>query len=92
MLIANPKQSTPGLPNLDPRVLIPKLLVGAAIVFGCCLAGAATASADPNSSETQPDPFGSLTCSCQQTAPASGPVLREEIDRGIRDGLAAPLS
>jgi len=32
-----------------------------------------------------------LGCCLLGAAPAGGPVLREEIDRGIRDGLSAPL-
>jgi hypothetical protein len=87
MLTSNPKQSALGLPNSDPRVLIAKMLVGATIVVGFCVAGAASASADPNPSDTHPNPFGGLSCSCQETAPA-GPDLRQEIDRGIRDGLS----
>jgi hypothetical protein len=88
MLISNPKQSALGLLNLDPRVPIAKMLVGATIVVGFCIAGAASAGADPNPSDTHPNPFGGLSCSCQETAPPGGPVLRQEIDRGIRDGLS----
>jgi hypothetical protein len=64
---------------------ITKILVSAAIALGASVGGAALASADPN-------PFGALSCSCQDTAAAAGsPALREEIDRGIRAGLSAPL-
>ena len=84
MLIANPKQSALGVLNLDPRVLITKISVSAAIVLGFGVVGAAPAGADP-------DPFGGLGCSCHVTAPAGGPLLRQELDRGIRDGLRAPV-
>ena len=70
---------------------ITKILVSAAIALGALVVGAAPASADPNSPANEPNPFGSLTCSCQNTAPASRHALREQIDRGIRDGLSAPL-
>jgi hypothetical protein len=35
----------------------------------------------------EPNPFSALSCGCQQTTPAGG--AREEIDRGIGDGLRA---
>jgi hypothetical protein len=65
--------------------MITKLLVSAAIVLGSVW-GAAAASADPNPSDTQPNPFGGLTCSCQKTTPADGPALSAELDRGLREG------
>lgn len=68
--------------------MITKMLVSAAIVLASFVVGAAPASADPNQSDTQPNPFGSLTSNSQETAPASGPVLREELDRGILKGLS----
>jgi hypothetical protein len=61
--------------------MITKMLASVAIVLGSLVVGAAPASADPN-------PFGSLTCSCQETTPAGGPALTAELDRGIRNGLA----
>jgi hypothetical protein len=68
--------------------MITKMLVSAAIVLGPLAAGAAPASADPNQSEINPNPFGSLTCSCQQTTPAEGPALTAELDRGIWSGIS----
>jgi hypothetical protein len=67
--------------------MITKLLVSAAIVLGSVW-GAASASADPSPSDTQPNPFGSLTCSCQ-TTPAGGPALSAELDRGLWDSLSS---
>ena len=90
MLVANPKRSALGLPNFDARVLITKMLVGAAIALGSCVVGAAPASAAPNPTDTHPDPFGALGCSCQATAPASSSSLKGELDRGITDGSHAP--
>ena len=62
--------------------LIMKLLAGFPIALGCYVAGAAPVGADPN-------PFSTLSCSCRQTAPVGSADPREEIDRGIREGLSA---
>ena len=64
--------------------MIAKFVVGAAIVFSS-LVGAAPAGAEPNSSGTEPNPFSSLTCDCQQMAPAPNPA---EIERGILSAVA----
>ena len=66
--------------------VITKILVSAAIALVCGVAGAAPASAGPNVSSTDPNPFSGLSCDCQETAPAGSPALREEINRGIREG------
>jgi hypothetical protein len=60
----------------------------AAIVLGSYVGGTAPASADPDYG-TDPNPFGTLSCSCRETAPADSPAVKEEIDRGIREGLSA---
>jgi hypothetical protein len=72
--------------------VITKILVSAAIALGSCVAGAAPASADPNPISTDPHPFGALSCSSRsrETAPPGSPALREEMERGIRDGLSCP--
>jgi len=67
--------------------MITKLLVSAAIVLGSVW-GAAPASADPSPSDTQPNPFRSLTCSCQETTPAYGLALSAELNRGLRKSLS----
>jgi hypothetical protein len=67
--------------------MITKTLIGAAIVLGSVL-GAAPAGADPTQSDTHPNPFGSLTASVQQTAPAGSPAPRDEIERGLQGGLS----
>ncbi len=71
-------------------MFITKMLVGAVIVLGSGVVGAAPASAAPNPSGTHRNPFGSLTCSCQDAAAVGGMSLRGQIDRGMRDGIAAP--
>jgi hypothetical protein len=74
------------------RRVITKILVSAAIALGSSVGAAAPASADPNAiGGTDPNPFGGLSCSCQETAPPGSPALREEIQRGIRAGLSAWL-
>jgi len=63
--------------------MIVKILIGAAVAVCACVGASAPAGAEPN-------PFGALSCGCQQTTPAGG--ARDEIDRGIRDGLRASPS
>ncbi|MGB8387826.1 hypothetical protein [Mycobacterium sp.] len=98
MSIANPEQSAPGSSDSDPTVpapmtdtgkrgyyrVISRILVSAAVAVGFCSGGAALAGADPN-------PFGTLGNSGQETAPPGSPGQREEVDRGIGDGLSASL-
>ena len=67
--------------------MITKMLVSAAIL-GSLVVGAAPASADPSQSGTDPNPFGSLSCNCQETTPANGPALTGELNRGIWNGLS----
>jgi hypothetical protein len=66
--------------------MITKMLVGAAIAFGS-IAGAATASADPNPCGAHPNPFGGLTSSPHEKAPA-GAGTSDEFHRGMREALA----
>ena len=68
---------------------IAKVLVSTAVVFGALIGASAPASADPIPGGTDPDPFGDLSCSCRQTAPADSPLLKDDIDRGIRNGLSS---
>jgi len=63
--------------------MIAKIVVGSAIALGAVVGCAASASADPS-----PSPFGTLSCSCAETAPAGSPVLIEKIDQGIQQGLS----
>ncbi|WP_244184931.1 hypothetical protein [Mycobacterium scrofulaceum] len=41
----------------------------------------ATANADPS-------PYNTLSCSCQETAPAGSTTLMDKVDRGIQQGLS----
>jgi hypothetical protein len=43
----------------------------------------------PGLGRNRPNPLGGLDCSCQEKYPARSPEQKEEIDRGIRDGLSA---
>ncbi|OJZ70074.1 hypothetical protein BRW65_21340 [Mycobacterium paraffinicum] len=61
--------------------MIPRLLVGVALALGTAGWTAATAHADPS-------PFNTLSCSCEETAPADSAALTDKIDRGIQHGLA----
>jgi hypothetical protein len=69
--------------------IIMKILVSAAIALVLWVGSAVPAVAGPDSGGIHPKPFGGLDCSCQEKYPARGPEQREEIDRGIRDGLSA---
>jgi hypothetical protein len=66
-----------------------KMFVGIALVLSSLvlILGAAPAGADPSRSSTDPNPFGSLTCNCQQTTPGGAPAAGE-LDRGIQDALS----
>jgi hypothetical protein len=72
-----------------PQHIILKLLVSAAIALILWVGSAVPVAADPDPGGTDPNPFGGIACSCQETYPASSPEQRDEIDRGIRDGLSA---
>ena len=69
--------------------VITKILVSAAITLGLWIAGATPARADPNPNTvgTDPNPFGGLSCNCQETAPPGSSAL-EQMKRGIRDAAA----
>ncbi len=56
------------------------VMITAAIALGFNVAAAATASADPSA-------FSTLSCNCQETAPPGSPARKDEIIRGIRQGL-----
>jgi hypothetical protein len=68
-----------------------KILIVVAVALGSSAAGAAPVGADPNPIGSAPNSFGGLSCSCRETAPPGSPVLREEIEQGIRDGRTAWL-
>jgi hypothetical protein len=70
---------------------ISRVLVGGAIALVVAFWGAAPAGADTNAGGAGPSPFSTLHCGCRETAPAGSQVRADEIDRGIRQGLAAQL-
>lgn len=76
---------------IDNHRVITKLLVSGAIALGSCVVAAAPAGADQNPIGPDPNPFSTLSCGCQETAPAASPVVRGEIDRGLREGHSAWL-
>jgi len=61
--------------------MIAKLLVGVAIALGATSWAAGSAGADP-------DPFSTLSCACQETAPPGSPALTEKIEQGLQYGLS----
>ena len=69
--------------------MITKIAVGAAIALAAYVLGTATAGAEPNPIGTDPNPFSALSCNCRETTP--GGSAREEIYRGIQNGLHASL-
>lgn len=66
----------PRLPNWTSTMFI-----GVAISAGAAVVGSATAGADPGA-------FSTLSCSCEQAAPAGSPARKDAIARGIRQGLS----
>ena len=83
MSTANPKRSA------RYRHLVTRLPLGIAIALGCCVGSAPPTDADPDSAGTDPNPFGTLSSSRRETSPPGSAERREEIDRGIREGLSA---
>ena len=77
--------------STNNHLVITKLLVGAAIALGSCVVAAAPAGADSNPIGPDPNPFSALSCGCRETAPAGSPAVRDEIDRGLREGHSALL-
>jgi hypothetical protein len=87
-----------GLPNSDPLPPAPinkvmehryhrvstKTLIGVAVALCSGVVGSAPASADPTA-------FSTLRCNCHELAPAGSPVQRDEIARGVRQGLSDVL-
>jgi hypothetical protein len=68
-----------------------KILVSAAIALAAGIAGAAPAAADPNAIGLDPNPFGTLGCNCRGTVPSDGPQLRQQINRGMGEGLSVSV-
>jgi hypothetical protein len=69
----------------EHEMIIRPVLVSIAIAVGSAVAVTAPASADANA-------FGGLGCHCRETTKPASPAQRDEMNRGIRDGLAATSS
>ncbi|WP_322859627.1 hypothetical protein U8D42_16580 [Mycobacterium europaeum] len=61
--------------------MIPRLLVGVALILGAASWSAASANADPS-------PFSTLSCACHETAPAGSSSVIDNVDWGIQQGLS----
>jgi hypothetical protein len=73
--------------SITNRQVLTRTLGAAAIALVSWVGGTAPSSADPNSGDTGPNPFGGLSCNCPTTAPPGGGTGREGMDRGFRRGL-----
>lgn len=62
--------------------MIAKIALGVVLAMGSSVG--TPVSADPN-------PFGTLSCSCRDAPSVGGKVQKHEIDRGISDGLSGSL-
>ncbi|MGA9491309.1 MAG: hypothetical protein WBV80_13820 [Mycobacterium sp.] len=64
--------------------MIQRLLVGLAVLLGVAAAAATPVGADPN-------PFGTLGCSCQSVGetPTGKPDVKDQVDQGIQNGLGS---
>jgi hypothetical protein len=64
--------------------VIKKVLVSVAVLLGAAGAAATPASADPN-------PFGTLGCSCHPAVgvPGGKPGVQGQVDQGIQNGLGS---
>jgi hypothetical protein len=62
-----------------------------AIALAGGLAVAAPAAADPSAIGIDPSPFGTLGCNCRAPLPAGSPDSKQEINRGIREGLSVSV-
>lgn len=76
------------LPARKPLSGSMKALACGALIAAFGAAVATPAGADPNSGGADPNPFGGLSCSCSQSAPADSPVSKQQIIQGIRHGLS----
>ncbi|OBK04447.1 hypothetical protein A9W96_14950 [Mycobacterium sp. 1245852.3] len=74
-------------PNRNPLSFSMKAVMCTAliVVFGASVA--TTAGADPGVGG-EPDPFGGLSCSCDQSVSTDGPVARQQVRRGMREAIA----
>jgi hypothetical protein len=83
--------------SIATREVARKFLIGAAVlVVG--VGAAAPAGAEPDAVDVNGNLFGGLTCTCEQTAPVTGPGVGDEISRGLHNshsvwaGMSAPMA
>ncbi|WP_131811892.1 hypothetical protein [Mycobacterium mantenii] len=89
MAIAKPPQ--PG--RLAPRTRNPlplniKTLTCVALIVVFCAVRPAPAVADPSPGGSNLNPFGNLSCGCGPSAPTDGATRKQQIRRGMRQGLS----
>jgi len=70
-----------------PLAFLAKAVICAAFIAVVWAPQPAPAGAEPNPGG-DPNPFGGLSCSCAQTAPADSPGQRQQISKGIQRGLS----
>jgi hypothetical protein len=73
-------------PTRNPLSFILKAVMCAALIVAFGASVATPAGADPGLGG-EPDPFGGLSCNCDQSASTDGPVARQQIRRGMREGI-----
>lgn len=89
MAIAKPPQ--PGRPSLVARTPLAfniKTLTCVALIVVFCAVRPAPAVADPSPGGSNLNPFGNLSCSCGPSAPTDGATRKQQIRRGMRQGLS----
>lgn len=75
-------------PTRNPLPLSIKALICAALIVVFGASAATPAGADPSPGGGDAHPFGGLSCSCSDTAPAGSPALRQQIAQGIQQALS----
>jgi hypothetical protein len=90
MSIANPSVLIPTteVAKRRYRPTVTAILVSA-VALCSYIGGAPPVSADPNPTNTGPNPYGTLSCDCRETTPADSPAPKAEIDKGLREGHTA---
>jgi hypothetical protein len=69
--------------------VITRWLIGLAIAFGVgFVSGTVSGVLEAAPAGADPSPFNTLSCSCQESAPPGSPARRDEITRGLRQGLS----
>lgn len=89
MAMPKPHRSGWRLPvTRKPLALNVKAAMCAAVVVAFGASVATPAGADANSGGDDPNPFGGISCSCDQTAATDSPDSEQQISQGIHQGLS----